>query len=71
MLSSLTWIYEKYDDLVKEYSGKYILYDSNEILLADESFSVVYEEYKKIRHQKKCKMVLVDDGEATLYGINL
>ena len=70
-MSSLSWIYEKYNDLVRDYSGKYILYDSKEILFADESFKVVYEKYKKIRESKDCKMILVDEGEATLYGIRI
>lgn len=70
-MHSFTWIHDKYDQLVKDYAGKYILFDEKEVLFADESFTVVYEQYKKLRTKKECKMTLVDEGEATLYGFRI
>lgn len=62
---------EIYNKIVKQYRGKYIVLSEEEVLFADDTFDIVYEKYKQLKKNRKCKITFVDDGEASFYGITI
>lgn len=60
-----------YNELVRDYPGKWVLISKNKVLFADSSIDLVYEEYFKKKSEIDCEILLVDTGEASFYDFTI
>ena len=65
------WIKAHYNSLIKSYGGKWVIVEKDKIVFADDSFNIVFNQYKKIKNKANCKIVLIETGDAGFYGFNL
>lgn len=65
------WLIDNYNEVMKKYSGKYVLIADNKIVFSDDSFDPVYDKFMELKNIKECKISLIDDGEASFYAIKL
>ena len=66
MLTIDKWLIDNYNDVMKDYAGKYVLIANNKIEYSHEDFEPVYERYMELKKTKDCKISLIDDGNAIL-----
>lgn len=62
---------DQYNNLVRDYGGKWVLLGDNEVIFADSSFNTVYERYLIEKSQKDCEIIHIDDGEAAFYAFTV
>ena len=60
-----------YNELVRDYPGKWVLISKNKVLFADSSIDLVYEEYFKRKSEFDCDILFVDTGEASFYAFTI
>ena len=60
-----------YNELVRDYPGKWVLISKIKVLFADSSIDLVYEEYFKRKSEIDCEILLVDTGEASFYAFTI
>lgn len=60
-----------YNQLVRDYPGKWVLVYKNKVLFADSSIDLVYDEYFKRKSEIECEILLVDTGEASFYDFTI
>jgi len=68
MQTHQNWIKAHYNSVIKSYGGKWVLIEADKILFADESFDIVFKQFKKIENKQNCKVALIETGDAPFYG---
>ena len=68
MQSTSDWVNSHYDDLVKSYSGHWILIAENRIIFADRSFNLVYKKAIDMKLKpNECVIEYIDPADAVFY----
>ncbi len=62
------WIKAHYNSLIKSYGGKWVIVEKDKIVFADDSFNIVFNQYKNIKNKDDCKIALIETGDAAFYG---
>jgi len=67
MQSYQNWIKAHYNSLIKSYGGKWVIAEEDKIVFADDSFNIVFNQYKKMENKENCKIALIETGDAVEY----
>ena len=59
-----------YNDLIRDYGGLNVLIIDDQIKFSDKNNKIVFEYARKNFPKKIWKIIIIDSGEAALYGIN-
>jgi predicted O-methyltransferase YrrM len=71
MQAHQNWIKAHYEQLIKSYGGKWVIVEKDKIIFADDSFDIVFNQYKKIENKENCKIALIESGDAAFYGFKI
>ncbi len=58
------WTSQNYDDLVKEYAGRWVLIKNNCVIFADKQFELVYNKAEEVcSSPDECVIRRIDSGD--------